>query len=350
VLDTLDELTASVQSLEGLFIQAEDLFSQKTISGLISQVIDILTKKFVPTDLTFCFYDRSMGFQTSSFESLEACEPKFQLESFELIEGFFSTYPSTIYFELFAYSFEHKHLLEELQKANPQILVPIVGIGGLYGLILIGPKEKDTQYNDLEISYLNRLMKFTAIAFQNIINYSHAVTDVKTGLFNHSFFMKRLAEEWAHAQRLKTDLGILVIDIDNFKRLNDSLGHVAGDQVIIKIAEILQEEIRTGDLVSRFGGEEFTILFRQIDRVKTWQIAERIRKKIENTKISYQKHTIQVTVSIGASTYRYSLPKVMDDMIINADEALYEAKRLGKNRTYMFGESLLFRALQRNCV
>ncbi|MDY7030063.1 MAG: diguanylate cyclase, partial [Spirochaetota bacterium] len=116
------------------------------------------------------------------------------------------------------------------------------------------------EYTDDEIVHIDRLMRFVSISLQNAIHYHSSVTDFKTQLYNHSFFMKRLTEELAKVKRYNKSMAVMLIDIDFFKQLNDRYGHLAGDKVLFELARTLEKSLRREDVVARFGGEEFVIM------------------------------------------------------------------------------------------
>jgi diguanylate cyclase (GGDEF)-like protein len=345
VFDQIEELKFQIRDLEELLQEASGIFSQKSIESLMDYIVSCISNKFIPTDLTVILHERNSGAQVFSYKNLRKRDTTIRIESIKPFEDFFLRFPNTIHFNLFEYQFNQPELLQPLIQFNAEIVVPVLGMAGLYGLIIFGPKLLESQYIDEEIGYIDRLMKFTAISIQNIMNYQNAVTDLKTGLYNHSFFMKRMLEEWSNAERYQSDIGLLILDIDHFKQFNDEYGHLAGDEVIITIAERISESVRAGDVVARFGGEEFTVLLLHSDRIRTWNSAERIRQTIENTVITFRGKLLRVTVSIGCATLSYQIPDTMDDFIQNADSALYKAKESGRNRCMMYGESLLFSAL-----
>ena len=135
---------------------------------------------------------------------------------------------------------------------------------------------------------------------------------------------------------LKRELHLLMIDIDDFKAINDRYGHIAGDKILIFLAHILKKTLRDGDKVFRYGGEEFVIILNRIDTPNCKKIANRILQLVNTNKLIYKNNTIQVTVSIGGTKYRPG--DTPDTLLERADKALYAAKRAGKNRFYTLEE------------
>ena len=173
------------------------------------------------------------------------------------------------------------------------------------------------------------------------------MNDGKTGLLDHSSFMDRFTHEFEYAQTHGTDLGLLVINVDHYQKIQKSYGTEGADAALGKVVELIQMQVRTSDLICRFAGEEFNLLFKLSNRVKTWDIAERIRNHVSSNPLDFKQHIIQLTLSIGAVTLRANKATGIDDLVLMANEALYKAIGLGRNRTVMYGESLLFRALLR---
>ncbi len=159
-----------------------------------------------------------------------------------------------------------------------------------------------------------------------------AVTDGLTGLYNHRRFQERCHEEFVRSARYSDPFSILMIDIDYFKRINDTHGHPAGDAVLKLLSKLLLKRVRTHDLVARYGGEEFVVLLLKSDARQALRMAERIRKGVEATSFEWQGEKIPVTVSIGAASFPEDAGK-REDLIACADRALYASKRGGRNRT-----------------
>lgn len=158
-----------------------------------------------------------------------------------------------------------------------------------------------------------------------------ATIDSLTGVFNRRTFFELAEREFARAQRSSVPVSLLLLDLDHFKQINDTHGHLAGDRVLVAFAHLLQECVRQEDLLMRYGGEEFGILLYNVDDAAARQLAERIRAQTEQAPIIINGGTIMLTVSIGIATRRNSDTTSIDLLLARADEALYLAKRRGRN-------------------
>ncbi len=159
-----------------------------------------------------------------------------------------------------------------------------------------------------------------------------AQTDSLTGMFNRRYFFECAEEEFARAVRYKNDLSLLMVDLDNFKWVNDTHGHVVGDHVLAEVPGILQKHLRRNDLVGRYGGEEFIILLPETGISIAREIAERLREKISVHPMHAGEAVFGITASIGVSTLPHVEGETLFSMVHAADTALYRAKALGKNR------------------
>lgn len=160
-----------------------------------------------------------------------------------------------------------------------------------------------------------------------------ADTDHLTGLMNRRAFLAAADDAMEFSNRYQRGMATLMIDIDHFKKINDSHGHAAGDGAIKRIAEVIGDCIRNTDKAARFGGEEFVVLLREVDQAAAQLLAERIRGAIESSPISYGALTISATVSIGIAVIA-DADRDVQDMIERADQGLYLAKNTGRNRTF----------------
>ncbi len=159
------------------------------------------------------------------------------------------------------------------------------------------------------------------------------ITDEKTRLYNYRYFCDRAAEEFKRARRYESDLACLMVDLDHFKKLNDTLGHLKGDRLLRELGKVLRVAARETDFVARYGGEEFAILCPHTDAAEAAVVAERIRKAVEEHVFHLDGTTARITVSLGVAGWPLSRSlRSATDLIAAADAALYDAKHLGRNR------------------
>ncbi|TYB32078.1 MAG: GGDEF domain-containing protein [Candidatus Mcinerneyibacterium aminivorans] len=158
------------------------------------------------------------------------------------------------------------------------------------------------------------------------LNYHDALTKS----YNRRLFMQAGQEEIKRAERYNKYFSLIMMDIDNFKKINDTYGHGAGDMVLKNFAGIIKKQVREVDIPARLGGDEFAVLLPETDIDVAEKVAGRIRQNIEDSKTLYKNDEIKVTVSVGVIDYRQQISD-MDDLLHKADEALYRAKRIGRN-------------------
>jgi diguanylate cyclase (GGDEF)-like protein/PAS domain S-box-containing protein len=164
-----------------------------------------------------------------------------------------------------------------------------------------------------------------------------ARSDGLTGLYNYRHFHELAAHEFQTALRYQQPLTILMFDADGFKRINDTLGHIAGDQVLMKVAHIAAAQLRAVDVLARYGGDEFVVLLHQTTTQQALPIAERMRESVAALKIETDKVSLTVTLSIGIAEMQCDPPdECIEQVIQRADQALYMAKINGRNRTVLY--------------
>ena len=165
--------------------------------------------------------------------------------------------------------------------------------------------------------------------------YESSVRDPLTRAHNRRYLVERLASEVAYARRHKTPLGLILIDLDHFKRVNDTHGHMAGDEVLREVASLVQRLIRAEDVFARFGGEEFVLLVRGIAHANVGRFAERVRAAVERLEMSAGDVPLRATLSAGYASIDEvpaDEPSTPDRLLRMADERLYRAKTAGRNR------------------
>ena len=168
-----------------------------------------------------------------------------------------------------------------------------------------------------------------------------AITDSLTGLYNRRHFNKLAEAEISRALRYSRPLSVMMFDIDFFKRVNDTFGHASGDMVLKMVAKTTKEMIRATDIPARYGGEEFIVLLPETPVAGAAAVAERLRRRIEDTTVQTEKCPITITASFGVSDYlgeTNSKPneRILSEFIANADQALYASKNAGRNRVTVY--------------
>jgi two-component system cell cycle response regulator len=162
--------------------------------------------------------------------------------------------------------------------------------------------------------------------------FESASRDALTQIYNKRFFVERLHSEHAFSIRHRAALSLVMFDIDHFKQINDTYGHLAGDHVLASLAKAVAPMIRSEDVFARYGGEEFVILSRSTDPPSAAVVAERVRAAVEAHSYEYEGTKINVTVSVGVAAAPHNEIRAPEDLVARADKALYEAKRAGRNR------------------
>lgn len=227
-------------------------------------------------------------------------------------------------------------------RRNPTHCMPIIVNGHMTGLLTLEYKAgaDETENPAADLTLLRSLNEQMGLALANLrLNEDlreQAVRDSLTGLFNRRWFEEEVTRLLTGAERHKTPIALLMLDIDKFKQVNDNHGHAVGDEILYRISKLMTQEKRASDLAARYGGEEFVIALPGHDSVAAIRLAERLRNVIGSETDADDDDLPAVTVSIGIASYPadgLSLKSVLK----YADEALYEAKRRGRNQVYVHG-------------
>jgi diguanylate cyclase (GGDEF)-like protein/PAS domain S-box-containing protein len=194
-------------------------------------------------------------------------------------------------------------------------------------------RERDLYAREAEVirDLYKEKLKEIEVMKEEAVRLSY--TDDLTGIYNHRFFIQQLTLEVERQKRYATPLSLLMIDIDYFKNYNDAHGHLAGDQVLKAIAILIQRGVRQSDIIARYGGEEFSAIVINTGKEKGLEIAERVRKNVEEARFPHERAqpNKDLTVSVGVATFSTSI-STLTDLIREADHALYRAKKGGRNR------------------
>ena len=216
------------------------------------------------------------------------------------------------------------------------VVLPIKNKGVPLGSVILATGGK---FGTDQHARIDLFMQGLGLALNNAIAHDHlqrlAALDPLTGIYNRRFGLGRLEEEFGSAVRSSSPLGVLIFDIDHFKVVNDTYGHFVGDRVLKSICAVARSSLRQGDILFRYGGEEFVAVLPAASTEDLQIIAERLRKRIEDNALSDDAKVVRVTVSIGGAAYPNQNVDNMDLLIQLADEALFKAKDSGRNRVVL---------------
>jgi diguanylate cyclase (GGDEF)-like protein len=231
------------------------------------------------------------------------------------------------------YGFQDKLLtVEEIAK---QIHLKTMNVFPLFNIEI----DEDKDYINIIEDARNELINLSSDFMEQLCEQKkkiedlskQAMTDSLTSLLNFNAFHQCLDKEIERAQRYKHNLCLIMADIDYFKNINDTYGHLAGDHVIKTVAQFFQDFIRTSDSVARYGGEEFAVILPEISKTDAMIVAERLREKINSMQIEHEGQPIPVSLSFGISFLKSNRNTDKIELIKEADSALYQAKKAGRN-------------------
>lgn len=234
-----------------------------------------------------------------------------------------------------------KHLAQAADSV-PALCVPLIAQGGLLGLLHLqrlrtAPGSgRRTMSDESSLFLAEAVAEDLSLAVANIALREslreQSIRDSLTGLFNRRFFEEFLIRELARAGRKTRHISMVLLDLDHFKKINDTFGHGAGDMVLRRVGPVLQAHVRGSDIACRIGGEEFLLLLAELSLPTAVQRAERVRKALHELSLKYEDKPLgPITASFGAAAYP-DHGRTVDALFRAADEALYQAKRTGRDK------------------
>ncbi len=343
----LDELTAEVarneakmrrsQRREMRLLQAEDLttlLSELTVGMKTSYGLEKVS-------VVLCDPDHDVRHLL-----LAAGTPADELEGLIFVESMAGVTPQYVALRqpwLGPYTAcDHQIIFPGDRRLGSVALIPLTYRGKLLGSINLGSADTLRFTRDHASDFLAHLGVIASYCVENVINRARLLrsgfTDVLTGWHNRRYLQVRIKEELARVSREGSNLVCLMLDIDHFKRVNDTWGHAAGDVVLREIAQRIEAEVRSSDVAARYGGEEFIVLLPNTDTQSGVRLAERIRTAISATPVELpggEEVTITASIGIaGVAPERHveDLKTLGDSLIARADVALYQAKSDGRDR------------------
>ena len=232
-------------------------------------------------------------------------------------------------------------MMDPKATLKSHLTLPLAVEGEILGCLSLNsdqPNAFDAQ--DLQfLSVIGYQMAASLKHFQRFSSIRNMATyDTLTGLYNRRYFEERLEVEAQRSFHSGLSLSLVMVDIDHFKKVNDTFGHTEGDQILCKVSSLLKNSVRKKDMVARYGGEEFILILPEAAPEQSFVIAERIRQLVEKTLFEVGRAHVHLTLSMGISNFPSHRVKSKEELVKMADQALYDAKRGGRNKVCIFTE------------
>ena len=216
-------------------------------------------------------------------------------------------------------------------KIRSILAVPMIVENRVVGVLSV-QAFRENAYQEKLVPLLSTIGQQAAVALENARHYQLATVDNLTGLYQRDYFFQRLGDEQRRAARYGATFSLLMLDLDAFKKINDRFGHFAGDRFLKAVGSTMKAALRAADIPCRYGGEEFCVLLPETDLAGARIIAERIRRDIGGIRVPEGAHALSTTVSIGIASYPVHYEGSLSGLLQKADQALYTAKKQGKDR------------------
>ncbi|MBI9050706.1 MAG: GGDEF domain-containing protein [Anaerolineaceae bacterium] len=231
--------------------------------------------------------------------------------------------------------------MEEHKDAfgDSMIFVPMIRDQQVTGLLSVQAKNSN-QFTTYHQTVLELIAPYAASALENASLFSKietlAITDELSGVYNRHHFNRTLKHEFERNQRYHRSLSLIIMDIDNFKEINDQYGHICGDAVINQYGTLFKANVRKSDIIARFGGDEFVVIMPETTAEQAKIVAEKFKSLSNDYQFEFQGKEIQITVSIGLAEVDQTSDLKPEDLIHKADFAMYQAKKRGRNQVYSY--------------
>ncbi len=222
--------------------------------------------------------------------------------------------------------------VQGLIALDPSLIVPLKAKNHISGILVLGEQITSEPYSAYEKEHIMNIASLAAIAINNAALLEMTTTDMMTHLKLKHYFYTVLVEKLELSASQNIPLSVIMLDIDFFKRFNDTYGHACGDVVLQMVASVIQQNTRNQDMAARYGGEEFVVMLNDTNSRTAAKIAERIRSSIENLDILYEGQHMNLTISLGVAQYNSEIDITAKNLVDRADKALYNSKQTGRNK------------------
>jgi diguanylate cyclase (GGDEF)-like protein len=349
----VDQREADAETLSALLDISQEVFSTLDFNEILYQIVKRVAGviQVIRSSILLVDEKKQVGKVLATYENPESGDIRIDLYKYpeirEAMKGERMVLVRDIALDPLMAEFR-KPLLDLGIKSI--LVIPLIDIerekGRVMGTLYLRTSRGEAGFTDAEIHFCRIVANIASVALKNAALFSRldddrkrleklAVTDDLTQLYNHRYFAKRLGEEFKRTHRHGAPLSCIMLDIDDFKRVNDRYGHQQGDIVLQEVAGLIQGSIRETDIPARYGGEEFAIILPHTPVENALLLADRIRQTVHQTRFSGLADDHPVTVSLGIATYPDPLIRSADDLIGMADQGLYKAKMSGKNRVHL---------------
>ena len=349
VFKQIESLESSIQNYKNLLAGAMEIFNKTTIDEIMDASVWQISDRLLPSYIVFIWkpLQNRDDVTMKCYKNYKLVDINLNIERIDDFEPFFRKHPEPVDYKYFVSKTGNNEKIKIFNSIEPGLIIPILGPSGLYGLVLLGSKILGSDYVQADFLFIKNLMSFVSNAIQNHLHYERTLRDIKTGLYNNSFFMNRLNEEIIRSKRINSWTSIIIVDVDRFKKFNDQYGHLAGDRVLETLAITIKQGVRGGDVPSRFGGEEFTILLPDTDKEEAWLVAERLRTMVSQMMVAWEPPVSKITISLGIITFNKEMNMTAEEVMRRADEALYISKEMGRDCTSAWNAGLLNKIQQK---
>lgn len=344
----LERVQSNSTTLRRFQLFENGLLNLNSLAEMLEYILN--AQDFFELDyIGFCLIDAKRELKKFLSEDgfdLDANSRLIILENNELMQSMFGRSVTPYMGTYKAVKCAHFFASHKIMPASVAV-IPLVRRGQFLGALCMGSFDPERFVNTMATDFIEHMTSVLGVCLENHLSYEAmsrtSLIDTLTGVNNRRFLEQRLGEEVDRAQRSKEALSCFFMDIDFFKKVNDTYGHPIGDQVLIAVASIIREQLRNNDVLVRYGGEEFVALLSNIEESMAIDIAQRIRQKVQEMVIEATNAPVSVTISIGSVTYKpargshLNSNKVGADLILKADEALYRAKKEGRNKVVSAG-------------
>ena len=337
VFDYIDTLNNEINKYRNLFTGALDIFNRTSADDIMDAAVRQISDHFLPSFIVFLWKASKDEIIARGYKNYKLIDMNVNVSSIAPFEAYFSSRRKPVLFS---------QIVSELKEAKtfaslgPEIVIPVPGPSGFNGLALLGRKTLDEGYNEADLLFLEELMSFVTQSVQNCAHFERTLTDTKTGLYNYGFFLSRLNDEIARVRRGNVSSSLILVDIDQFRELNESHGHLAGEKVLESLAVVVKLSIRTEDIPSRYGSSQHIVLLPGCDSKAAWVVAERLRNAVPNMQVYRDSPLPKNTVSLGICTFNKDDKGTAEEIIGRAVESVRLSKERGRNRTTVWNSGL----------